>query len=151
MPMDSMKASLRLMRSSRSISYWDLGAAGMFDGIFWFLLVLGAVLRELFCLRAVSRCARTVAMSEALFAVARRARRWRRVGCLRLARQTVLYGVRSANLRGFRAARHQYIGLRGAIVARTQHWCGCADHNRVSQKGWALRRRRSEPLAFLAF
>ena len=31
--MDSMKASLRLMRSSRSISYWDLGAAGMFDGI----------------------------------------------------------------------------------------------------------------------
>ena len=39
--MDSMKASLRLMRSSRSISYWDLGAAGMFDGIFWFLLVLG--------------------------------------------------------------------------------------------------------------
>ena len=31
--MDSMKASLRLMRSSRSISYWDLGATGMFDGI----------------------------------------------------------------------------------------------------------------------
>ena len=29
-----MKASLRLMRSSRSISYWDLGATGMFDGIF---------------------------------------------------------------------------------------------------------------------
>ena len=28
MPKDSMKASLRLMRSSRSISYWDLGAAG---------------------------------------------------------------------------------------------------------------------------
>jgi len=38
MPMDSMKASLRLMRSSRSISYWDLGATGMFDGI---LLVFG--------------------------------------------------------------------------------------------------------------
>ena len=33
-----MNASLRLMRSSRSISYWDLGATGMFDGI---LLVLG--------------------------------------------------------------------------------------------------------------
>ena len=40
-----MKASLRLMRSSRSISYWDLGATGMFDGIL-------TVTRELFCLRA---------------------------------------------------------------------------------------------------
>ena len=41
--MDSMKASLRLMRSSRSISYWDLGAAGMFDGM----------LMDEKCLRAV--------------------------------------------------------------------------------------------------
>ena len=39
-----MNASLRLMRSSRSISYWDLGATGMFDGIL-------TVTRELFCLR----------------------------------------------------------------------------------------------------
>ena len=43
--MDSMKASLRLMRSSRSISYWDLGAAGMFDGM---LVAVGV-----FCLRSV--------------------------------------------------------------------------------------------------
>ena len=38
-----MKASLRLMRSSRSISYWDLGATGMFDGIL--IDERGAVLR----------------------------------------------------------------------------------------------------------
>ena len=43
MPMDIMKASLRLMRSSRSISYWDLGATGMFDGIL--IDERGAVLR----------------------------------------------------------------------------------------------------------
>ena len=55
--MDSMKASLRLMRSSRSISYWDLGAAGMFDGIleiagvFCLCSVFPPVTRELFCLR----------------------------------------------------------------------------------------------------
>ena len=42
--MDSMKASLRLMRSSRSISYWDLGATGMFDGIL--IDERGAVLRR---------------------------------------------------------------------------------------------------------
>ena len=33
----------RLMRSSRSISYWDLGATGMFDGIL--IDERGAVLR----------------------------------------------------------------------------------------------------------
>ena len=42
--MDSMKASLRLMRSSRSISYWDLGATGMFDGML--IDERGAVLRR---------------------------------------------------------------------------------------------------------
>ena len=58
--MDSMKASLRLMRSSRSISYWDLGATGMFDGmlvavgVFCLCSVFPPVTRELFCLRAGS-------------------------------------------------------------------------------------------------
>ena len=59
--MDSMKASLRLMRSSRSISYWDLGAAGMFDGM---LVAVGV-----FCLCSVFPPVTRVSFACALDAV----------------------------------------------------------------------------------
>ena len=71
-----MNASLRLMRSSRSISYWDLGATGMFDGML--IDERGAV----FAVRIACAVARAVAMSytgrrRARVPASRRFRGWR--------------------------------------------------------------------------
>ena len=94
MPMDSMNASLRLMRSSRSISYWDLGATGMFDGIL--IDERGAVCGE--------KCACAVAWAVAMSYTGRRARAVpasRRFLGWRQQPDSVLR-VHGAQMRGFR-------------------------------------------------
>ena len=97
MPMDSMNASLRLMRSSRSISYWDLGATGMFDGI----------LIDEKCLRAVA-WARAVPAS-------RRFRGWRQ-------QPGSVLRVRGAQMRGFRRSGRVYGCEMLSFFAQTL-WC----------------------------
>ena len=122
--MDSMKASLRLMRSSRSISYWDLGAAGMFDGI------LRDARGGFAAQEAVPRAVE-YGMSRMLCSLsAARAAMAACVGCIpRLAATAQCsYGVRVRKLRARRRGAAQ-----GRVIyrrqSRTQHWCGCADHN----------------------